>query len=382
METAPPTRVRFDRRFWALNVAAWGLLGLTNATAVAADLVRAGQPVAWPGLVAFYLAAYAPWAVITPVVFRWVERFPPAGDPWPKLLLRYAPLAVPWLLFYAPVQAAILSAARFGTPLRWTETLAVIPTNQWVVDGIYLVALIGLAAAVHHGRAERRREQEASALTLENASLETRLAEARLEMLRAQLEPHFLYNALNSISALVHQGRSELAIEAVELLSELLRYATRATDQERVALSEEVDFAEAYWGFQRLRYGDRLAVGLEVDPDVVECQLPPLILQPLLENAIRHGVEAIEGPGRVELTARRADGASGGVDIAVRNAPGRDGGGPSGLGVGLRNVRERLHWLYGRPVELRLFREEGGEDAAYVARLTLPPDAALKGTSP
>ncbi|MEM1182466.1 MAG: histidine kinase [Acidobacteriota bacterium] len=359
METAPTPTVRFDRRFWMLNIGAWVLLGLTNATAVSADMLRAGRPLDWPQVTLFYVAVYAPWIVITPVVFRWVERFPPVGASWPRLVLRYLPLAVPWLLFYIPVQTAILSVSVHGSVLPFFEVLSTIPSNQWIIDGIYLLALLGLAAATHHGRRERRREQEAAGLALENAGLEARLSEARLEMLRAQLEPHFLYNALNSISALVHQGDSERAIEAVGLLSELLRYATRATDRDRATLSEEIDFAEAYWGFQRLRYGDRLHFELDVDPDVLESTLPPLILQPLLENAIRHGVEAIEGESRVELIARRPGGDAGGLELAIRNRPGRDGGGEAGLGVGLRNVRERLQWLYGEPVELRLAFEAG-----------------------
>lgn len=362
-----PTRPWLDRRFWWLSTAGWSLLAFTNTAAVAADLLRAGREVSWPGLLGFYLAVYAPWFVITPVVFWWVERWPPTGVRWPRLLVRYLPMLIPWALFYLPAQSAILSVARHGSLDSFAETLRQMPINQWVVDGVYLVALVGLAAASHQVRATRRRESEAAELAVANASLEARLAAARLEMLRAQLEPHFLYNALNSIAGLVRQGQADTAVEAVGLLSELLRYATRATDNDRVLFSEEIDFAEAYWSFQKLRYGQRLTCTYDVDPECNACQLPPLILQPLLENAIRHGVETFEAPSQVALRARRLGEE---LELTVSNFPGENGGDTKGLGVGLRNLRERLRWIYDHPVDLELETTGGG----FVARLSLPAE--------
>ena len=364
-----PIRSVLTRRFWGLAAAGWTLLAFTNSAAVAADLVRAGREVSWPDLLGFYLAVYLPWFLITPVVFWWIERWPPTGVAWPRLLVRYLPMLVPWAFFYLPAQSAILSLSRHGSLDHFTETLRQMPLNQWVVDAVYLVALVGLAAASHQIRATRRREREATELAIANAGLEARLSAARLEMLRAQLEPHFLYNALNSIAGLVRQGQTDTAVEAVGLLSELLRYATRATDNDRVLLSEEVDFAEAYWGFQKLRYGQRLTCSYEIDPECGACQLPPLVLQPLLENAIRHGVETHEAPSRVALRVQRSRGQ---LEIAVSNRPGESRTGTPGLGVGLKNLRERLEWLYDPPVKPTLETNDG----EFVARLLLPVEEA------
>jgi len=338
-------------------------------------MVRSGQSTtSWLKILAYYLAVYLPWFLTTPIVFWWVDRYPFATASsrgiLPRRLARYFIFLSLWLACYLPVQAMIASYAQHGSLAHFPQAFQSIPLNNWVLDTVFLCALFGVATAVHFSRTGRRQERESAKLAVENAELSARLSDARLQMLQAQLEPHFLFNALNSIAALIRCAEPEAAVESVGLLSELLRYATRATTSERVTLSEEIDFAEAYLGFQQLRYGSRLRFTFSVDKSLGSVSVPPLILQPLLENAIRHGVETLEEPSEVLLSATFHEGE---IDLKVRNSPGAPQGGASGLGIGLTNTRERLQWIYGRPIDLHIQGTEDGFEARLLLPLELPP---------
>ncbi|MEM1204293.1 MAG: histidine kinase [Acidobacteriota bacterium] len=363
-------------RFWWLNAAGWLLVAVILTGAVYTDYSRAGvEAPPWLQLFLQNAVYYGPWALLTPGVFLWVERFPLTRGGWRRRGPVYVLLLGAWLLFYVPSTAVLQAVLVRGSISEVGEVLRTSRVNGWVSDSVYLLMLVGIASAWEQAGVARRRTREAARLAVDNAELAARLADARLDMLRSQLEPHFLWNALNSINALIRTGEPERATRAIGLLSELLRYAVHAASNDRVPLGEEVDFAEAYLGFQQLRYGDRLTTCLEVDPAAVaSATLPPLVLQPLLENAVRHGVERLEGPSRVTLTVRALDGD--GLGIEVRNSPGSTLVGSGGLGIGLTNVRARLEHLYGDGFQLRLRSEPDG----FVAELTLP--RGTKETAP
>lgn len=362
-------RSLFDRRFWLLNAAIWSLVSCTSAGAQLADLARSGrQAVPWKTF-AYYFAVYLPWFLTTPLVFRATQRLSKRRRDL-RLALDILGLLILWGAFYVAAQALVLSMASYGTAHQWLTALRSLQLSQLLLDSIYLLALVAFALSTLQTHEARRRERQANRLSLENAELSTHLAEARLQMLQAQLEPHFLYNALNSIASLIRHGEKETAAGAVGLLSELLRYATRATTRDWVTLGEEVDFAEAYWGFQQIRYGSRLDCVYEIDEELAAAPVPPLVLQPLLENAIRHGIETLEGDGRARLTVKQQHEV---MKIEVANSP---AGVPApvqdrssqGFGVGLRNVEERLRWMFKGAGELKLRRR----DPEMVAELTLP----------
>ena len=200
-------------------------------------------------------------------------------------------------------------------------------------------ALVAFVNALDYQRESREREIAA-------AQLQTQLAEAQLEALQRQLHPHFLFNTLNTISALMHRD-VHAADEMLVQLSDLLRLTLDRVGTQQVALKDEVDFLKKYLEIEQTRFGDRLQVNIDVDPELLDAPVPNLILQPLVENSLRHGIGPRVGVGKVDVTASHAEGF---LTLTVRdNGVGLS---PDKLhafhsGVGLSNTRSRLENLYG-----------------------------------
>lgn len=200
-----------------------------------------------------------------------------------------------------------------------------------IIWGIVVYALLVLVACLA-GQARRSLE------------LRSRLAHAELALLRAQLEPHFLFNALHTIGGLIRAERPQHATAALSKLSELLRYVVEASRQERVPLAWELEFVTSYLELQQLRFGERLRFSLEVAPAARSREVPPLVLQPLVENAIVHGVARSTGPGELAVVVAVTDGA---LRIELTNACEPGAPAAATTGVGLRATRERLSRIYG-----------------------------------
>ena len=235
-------------------------------------------------------------------------------------------------------------------------------------------AIIGLSYALDY-----RRESQARAI--KEATLETRLVEARLQTLQAELHPHFLFNTLHAISTLVHTS-PDAADRMISRLSDLLRLTFDGTGAPAVSLQEELEFLQKYLEIEQIRFQDRLSVLYDVDSETLDAEVPRLILQPLVENAIKHGVSPRSGRGLIQISSRLRDNA---LWIEVRdNGVGLDGKGRSRLrsGVGLSNTRARLECLYGTAHRLEF--SEGSEGLAVQMQIPLtrlPPgagDAAVR----
>jgi len=174
--------------------------------------------------------------------------------------------------------------------------------------------------------------------------LQKQLSEARLRALQMQLEPHFLFNTLNAITTLVELGRQEQAVETLEHLNSILKSTLKRTTPEKVPLSEELEVVENYLAIEQVRFADRLRIEIKVEPAALDSLVPCFLLQPIVENAIRHGIAQCESNGLVEATARR-DGNL--LRLQVRDSgTGRNGRAKPGNGIGLRNTRERLAHFY------------------------------------
>ncbi|HEV2207144.1 MAG TPA: histidine kinase [Verrucomicrobiae bacterium] len=222
-----------------------------------------------------------------------------------------------------PVWRTAFGRAQFSIPIYWV-----------------------IVSIVHTLNYYRRSEERA----LQASELNSRLTEAKLQALRTQLHPHFLFNTLNAISTLIHKD-PHAADEMLANLSELLR-ATLDTSQQEITLRQELSFLDRYLEIQLARFGDRLRVEKEIDTTALEGLVPTLILQPLVENAIRHGIEPQSGTGRLSIRAHRA-GANLEIDVED-NGPGFRNDSVPQEGIGLANTRARLQELYANDARLVL----------------------------
>ncbi len=316
------------------------------------------------------------WALLTPAIFRFADRVPLTAAAWQRRL----PVHV-----LAGSAFVFAHAALVGTGRAWLQTAYGMDTVWW--DWIrhqflrtfdweltYYAAAVGVRhALVLHGAA---RDREVRA-----AELETRLVEAQLQALQRQLHPHFLFNTLHAISALVR--RDPCAAEAmIERLGDLLRLTLNRLGAQEVTLAEELEYLDLYLEIEKVHFGDRLRVRRAIDPGARDALVPYLVLQPLVENAIAHGLAPRLAPGVVEIEARGADGrlwlrvADTGVGLRPA-APSR-----VRHGVGLSNTRARLEHLYGADHRFTLGPRDGGgvvveiEIPLRTAAQALPDDAA------
>ncbi len=293
-----------------------------------------GDAVAWSRSLAIWLAWAYVWALLTPAILWLAVRFPLERPHLAKALgvhaASSAALVVVDLALYAGV-APWVGALSAGP--TWVATFSrLLGTTFFLGLPVYWI-LVGAMQAVRLARAARERERRAS-------RLEAQLAEARLTALRAQLQPHFLFNALNSVSVLMHED-VEAADRVLVQLSGLLRRALESSAEPEVPLREELAFLEAYLAIEQVRFEDRLSCRVDVAPDVLDERVPSLILQPLVENAVRHGLGASPAPCRIEIASERRNGS---LHLSVRDdGPGLSPG--AAEGVGLSNTRSRLELL-------------------------------------
>ncbi len=303
------------------------------------------------------------WAVLTPLILFVARRVRATGRPWPVQLVLHLP---PGLLFAAAHMALhaslrqLLLAPPGGWVGAWTYfTWMLSKTTDF--DLLVYLSVVGLDAALRYSRQVREEALRAS-------QLEAQLAQAQLHLLRSQLRPHFLFNTLHAISALMHRDVNA-ADRMVGQLSELLRASLDRDERHEVTLSEELELLAPYLDIERTRFSDRLQVEVDVAPDARDALVPPLLLQPLVENAIRHGIAPRRGPGRVWVRAARAGER---LSVEVRD----DGVGPpsAGLeglreGIGLGSTRARLEKLYGASQALTV---EANAPRGFTVSLSLP----------
>ncbi len=222
--------------------------------------------------------------------------------------------------------------------------------KTWHFNLLIYWVIVAVSHAFDYYRKYRERE-------LRTSELEKHLAQAKLQALQMQLNPHFLFNTLHSISSLMHKD-VEAADRMIARLSDLLRAALAGAATQQVTLRQELDLLQLYLAIEQVRFGSRLTVKMNIAPDTLDAQVPNLILQPLVENAIRHGIEPRARPGCIELQAHRQDG-----NLALRvsdDGAGLEENGRIKEGVGLSNTRARLRELYGPAHRFELLRGQQG----------------------
>lgn len=345
-------------RFWLICAAGWMLLAAMEATALHFDALRSGRASELGSLLLVRVLADSVWPVIAAVVFVVIERAMAAGAA--RIALRLALVGAALAPLYATSGGVAYLLVHTGSVAGLGDRLLDTALTSFMWDG-FLYSMLTLASASFL-LSRRSRRQE-----LEKIDLRARLAQAELGLLRAQLEPHFLFNALNTIAGLVRGAHPELATRALAQLSELLRYVLEASRQERVPLAWELEFVANYLELQQIRYGSRLQIAIHQDAAARSYDVPPLLLQPLIENAVVHGAACTNHPASIEIRVRVAPDASE-LRVEVHNTRGeRMAAGRTGLG--LSNTRQRLHRMYGDA-----FRLDAGPDgpASYRVAISLP----------
>jgi two-component system LytT family sensor kinase len=232
----------------------------------------------------------------------------------------------------------------------WGMALSGFYGRNLIDMGYYWTVLaVGYSLEIH----QRYKNEE-----LKAAQLESRLIENELKALREQLRPHFLFNTLNTVAVLVRENKNDEAVTLIARLSSLLRMSLDNTRVHEVTLRQEMDFLERYIDIQKARFSDRLNVGINIAPDAMEARIPNLLLQPLVENAILHGIAPKSGPGRVDVMGK-IEGNE--LHLEVRDdGPGLGAGAQRAKeGIGLSNTRERIAKIYGPRGQLSLKSEPG-----------------------
>lgn len=338
-----------------LIVAAWTVLASFLTSQMYLAYSRRQVPIRWERIFLVELTYAYVWAALTPLILWLARRFPIERYKWVRSMLVHlgASLFVGFstrvlhdlMLFFAVSDA------------EWQFSLTKLLMNVYFMTD-YGVMLYWLILLISYSFSYQRRYREGE---VRATRLEAQLAQAQLQALKMQLHPHFLFNTLHSISALIHKN-ADAADKMIARLGDFLRLTLENSGAQEVSLQEELEFLKCYLEIERIRFQDRLTVQMEIEPQALGARLPNLILQPIVENAIRHGISPRTSPGRIEIGARRLNGT---LQVQVTdNGPGLASDSNTGsivkAGVGLANTQARLKQLYGDQHRLDLSNASSG----------------------
>jgi signal transduction histidine kinase len=359
-QPAPTSKRSRERRIWLIIAAACVVPAMLSALQEYGQARLAGRAARWQDLV-FESSEWLFLGALTPITYYLGKRFPLRRAGWLGTLavhlLGALSLCVGWASL-GVILGLLLGRYPAQGPLSRAYLSWVLITIPWSVFMYFTV--LGCVYAFSYFVEAREREAQASRLAAQ-------LAEARLGALRMQLNPHFLFNSLNAVMVLVREQNAPAASRMLELLSDLLRQVLGSDQPHLIPLAEELRFVERYLAIEQVRFSDRLQVQWSIEDGARLALVPSFLLQPLVENAIKHGVAKRAEAGRVEISARIIDDAirKRRLELVVRD----DGVGIDPLptrreGVGLSNTRERLRAFYGDDATLTLLAIPGGGTAA------------------
>jgi two-component system LytT family sensor kinase len=338
----------------------WTLVALWYAGQLYFTTAQSGwRHISWWEAFGSSLADWYTYAPLSVAVIWLGGRRPIERGKWTSRAALHFGASILFAFLYVLLRAGVAQAqTRLGAAtIGFGDAAKVLLKTLPFSIGIYWLILSALHAFDYYRKFHERE--------LRNSELETHLARAKLQALQMQLNPHFLFNTLHTISALMHSD-VEAADRMVARLSDLLRSALDNTDDHEVTLRQELNFLRRYLEIEQTRFQERLAVQMEISPEVLDAQVPNLVLQPLVENAIRHGIEPHAKPGLIQLKAFRRNGT---LEIQVQDNGGGLRPGNKREGIGLSNTRARLKQLYGDDQSLDLSNNPSG---GTIARVTMP----------
>ena len=339
----------------------WTLVGLAFAGQFYLSASLLGRSITWVEAISYSLGDWYVWAVLSVPIAWLARRFPPeAGVAWRTAGIHLG-AALVFSLAYIVLWALVgeVHSQVINEPVTFAEVFRPLLVKQFPFN----LLIYGVIVSVSHALDYYRKYHERTVQALE---LEKHLTEARLQSLLRQLKPHFLFNALNGIASLMHSDVAT-ADRLLVRLSEVLRLTMTQPGTSLAVLRDEVGFLEKYLEIEHIRFRDRLAVRMDIDPATLDARVPSLILQPLVENAIRHGIEPHARPGRILLSSVRQGDRL--VLLVADNGGGMPPGGFAREGIGLANTRARLAELYGARHHFAMNNQPGG---GLCVRLEIP----------
>ena len=364
------------RTVFAIAGAVWMSFAVIHVfqTSVLAD-ATGREWTLWGGIV-YAFPWWLSWLVLTPIIAWLADRHPfTSGNPWRTLGVHAL-----FGLLISSVQLLVVGSVFWYTVGQYAGVATSLVNqlqrffgNFFLESVVTYVGTAGVFTAIDFARAVRDESVRRAQSEARAAALESSVTQARLDALSMQMNPHFLFNTLTAISGLVAQERRAEAREVIQRLGELLRQSLGNGSGPYSTVAREAALLEDYLYIQRLRFSDRLDASVEIDRNASDCMIPFMLLQPLVENAIRHGIEPSEGKGIVRVVVRRNNGA---IQLRIADSgrgfsPG-PGGGPAREGIGIANTRERLAHIYGSSASLVLQNATGGGAEALVTIPAVP----------
>jgi two-component system LytT family sensor kinase len=347
-------RPRSPRWFWIASI--WFGVGLFDATQNVVVMRAEGMQHAWAHLFITLVLNWLPWALATPLVIYLGRKHPPVQlrpfSTWFMHLATWASLGVVSAGWTVSLERLLNPWANASAPppfaYAWFDKF-----NNGLLGSVILYTTIIVVTHMLDSR-ERLAVQQT-----ETARLNEQLTKAQLSALRRQIEPHFLFNTLNAIAGLVREKRNDAAVSMIAGLSDFLRRVLEDSNRQQVPLGEEMEFLQKYLDIEKVRFGERLQLSVDVPRELLPAQVPSLILQPMVENAVKHGIAKRVQGGAIRISAFRSNGM---LTLSVCN----DGPGLSAdwekthSGIGISNVRTRLEGLYGAAFELSMRNQDSG----------------------
>jgi signal transduction histidine kinase len=354
-----------QRTKWGVFLAVWTSFGLFFSTQSYFHAKLYEHPVPWRHALLSNLPDWYIWAAFSLLIGWLFRRFPLEKGRLAASLAVHIParLLIAWVSLASAVSALFVFVIGPESNLRWWPVMkrnVAMSYHWWLL--VYW-AILGAYQGFDYHRRLRDREKRA-------VQLEAQLVQAQLQALKMQLHPHFLFNTLNSISALLHRDL-ELADRMIARLGDFLRLTLDNSGAQEVTLREELEFLKCYLEIERVRFQDRLDVSYNVAPETLDALVPNLVWQPIVENAIRHAIAPRAGHGRIAVSAQLKGDT---LQLQVQDdGPGlaalQNPNGSSGKGVGLANTRERLRQLYGSNHHFEL---SNGPDRGLLVTVEIP----------
>lgn len=373
MKTEHNTRPSRPWSTAALILAFWTIIALLYTGQNFFSTYFQGKEIAWSRLISWSFTRWLLWALATPVVFYLARRFTIERSRLVKGLAKHLGLGiiVAFSHIVLEVTTNYLVWKIAGETIPTWDRFRGLLTYSFHVNLLVYWAILGAWHTLDYHKKFRERELHAS-------QLEAQLTQARLQALEAQIKPHFLFNTHHAILSLMLKKKNDQAIKMLTQLSDLLRLSLENTNAQKISLKEELDFLKLYLDIQQTRFKDRLHVVMNIADNTLNARVPNLIMQPLVENAITHGIAPHSNAGRLEISSTRENGR---LKLLIRDdGPGLANGETANFveGVGLSNTKARLQQMYGGDHDFKLTDATGG---GLLVTMDIPFQETTEGSS-